>query len=228
MVIDKHRGFTLIELLVVIAIIAVLMSILMPALKLVKNQAQSARCKSNLKQWSLIFALYTDENNGYFNEGWGYSQHPRNQGPTTYGLWMNALRPYYKDSWRLLLCPSATREVESDNDRGTFKAARRTIPNRYPAPGEGSTKKFVFSYSINSWTNYMNGDRGTRWKEWFWKNVNNNTSVKPGTRISTGKKVSRNNIPVFGDNTWHDAWPRHQDSAPPDPEAAGWGTQWVC
>ena len=47
----KQRGFTLIELLVVIAIIAVLMAILMPALRRVKDQANAVVCRSNLQQW---------------------------------------------------------------------------------------------------------------------------------------------------------------------------------
>ena len=56
-----RKGFTLIELLVVIAIIALLMSILMPALQRVKKQAHAVTCMSHLKQWGLIFAMYTDE-----------------------------------------------------------------------------------------------------------------------------------------------------------------------
>lgn len=68
---SKRRGFTLIELLVVIAIIALLMGILMPALQRVKSQAQKVSCLARLKQWGLMFKLYTDDNDGYFNEGWG-------------------------------------------------------------------------------------------------------------------------------------------------------------
>ena len=45
----KRTGFTLIELLVVIAIIAILMAVLMPALKRAREQGQRAACLSNLK-----------------------------------------------------------------------------------------------------------------------------------------------------------------------------------
>ncbi len=59
---DKQKGFTLIELLVVIAIIAVLMAILMPALNRAKEQGKRAACLNNLKQLSLAWIMYADEN----------------------------------------------------------------------------------------------------------------------------------------------------------------------
>jgi prepilin-type N-terminal cleavage/methylation domain-containing protein len=58
----KRKGFTLIELLVVIAIIAILMAILMPALKRAREQGQRAVCLSNLKQLGLTWILYADDN----------------------------------------------------------------------------------------------------------------------------------------------------------------------
>src|SRR5512143_1497012 len=101
----KRKGFTLIELLVVIAIIALLMSILMPALARVKKQAQSVACVSRLRSWGMMYKLYTDDNNGYFPEGQGYSQHAQNSGrPAEYGLWMNSMRPYYIDE-EMRFCP---------------------------------------------------------------------------------------------------------------------------
>jgi len=61
----RRRGFTLIELLVVIAVIAVLMAVLMPALKAAREQGKRAVCLSNLKQLTLGWIMYANENDGY-------------------------------------------------------------------------------------------------------------------------------------------------------------------
>jgi len=58
-----RKGFTLIELLVVISIIALLMSIMMPALSRVKNQAKDVLCMNNLRQWGITAIAYANENN---------------------------------------------------------------------------------------------------------------------------------------------------------------------
>ena len=59
---NRKQGFTLIELLVVISVIAVLMAILMPALSRAKEQGKRAACLSNLKNLSLAWIMYADEN----------------------------------------------------------------------------------------------------------------------------------------------------------------------
>jgi len=58
----RPSGFTLIELLVVIAVIAILMAILMPALNRAKEQGKRAGCLSNLKQLTLAWTMYMDQN----------------------------------------------------------------------------------------------------------------------------------------------------------------------
>ncbi|MHC4424832.1 MAG: type II secretion system protein [Planctomycetota bacterium] len=199
---NNRRGFTLIELLVVIAIIALLMAILMPALNRVRKQAKDTICRSRLKQWGLMFAMYTQENDGYFNEGFGYADHHPGE-PTAYGLWMNALRPYFKDDENILLCPMATK-LMSVHGWGPFASWER--PN-FPVPYPPGEIDFVSSYNINSWTNYMIKDRGHRPVENFWKNVN---SVEGPSRV-----------PVFLDGTWNDAWPWSYDG-PPEVDGA-WG-----
>jgi len=101
---SRKEGFTLVELLVVIAIIALLMSILMPALGRTRRQAQAVICQSHLHGWGLAFQMFCDDHEGYF---------PASQ-KTNEDYWIVALLPYIgaeknepSESRENFFCPSA-------------------------------------------------------------------------------------------------------------------------
>jgi len=91
----RTKAFTLIELLVVIAIIAILASMLLPALARAKEVARRIRCVSNQHQISLANMMYADDNNSYYP--------PR----SNVKRWPTFLLTYYQSA-AVLLCPSET------------------------------------------------------------------------------------------------------------------------
>ena len=95
----NRKAFTLIELLVVISIIAILASILLPALGTAREKGRQAKCMSNLKQIGIAIMMYTNDWDDWLP---GYTPCPG---------WLDMLYPYMKysvDSSRNPYgCPSA-------------------------------------------------------------------------------------------------------------------------
>ena len=90
----QRAAFTLVELLVVIAIIAVLASLLLPALSRARDKARAAQCVGNLRQWGLTYRQYADDNQDYLpRRGQGVKPLEQIDRPED---WFNALPPYLK------------------------------------------------------------------------------------------------------------------------------------
>lgn len=112
----SRRGFTLVELLVVIGIIALLISILLPALSKARQQAQSLVCQSRLRQVGLAMAMYQSGNQGWpvpftriqdvgFQTGMITDPITAAYNPR----WFNYLEPYTK-TYEIFNCPVMTTE----------------------------------------------------------------------------------------------------------------------
>jgi prepilin-type N-terminal cleavage/methylation domain-containing protein/prepilin-type processing-associated H-X9-DG protein len=86
------HGFTMIELLVVIAVIAILASLLLPALSRARRTADAAVCKGNLRQMGVALSMYSADT-GYFPGNYSPRSEPGQPFPT-YVVWPEILEAY--------------------------------------------------------------------------------------------------------------------------------------
>jgi prepilin-type processing-associated H-X9-DG protein len=204
----------LIELLVVISIIALLAALLIPAISQAKTRARTIICRSNLRQWAIIFNVYTDSNQ---NRLPAQARVAVNASVGLEDPWMFTMRDYSSGTEGIRVCPSATKlavpstRAGSPNlatmRGGTFQAWGKV---RYRLPN-GATAEYYGSYGFNSWlsappaegvvvgvsaSGTMTPQQGTKA---FWR-----------TTDVSGASV----VPAFLDSWWWCAWVKDTDTPP--------------
>ncbi len=196
----KIRGFTLIELLVVISIIALLMSIMVPALNKAKLMAKNVICKSNLRQWGLVFNMYVMDYNGDMSSGLSKTSTSRMKPG---GKWIDSMQAYYSNvkNPEFRFCPMANNPTRNQlHEDKNFSIWDTEAYNNYNSP-------FVYdmqgSYTFNVWLyNPMDENGGEtglfgrpKWN--FWRNIN--------------KIRDLNKVPTFADGWFWDGGPDDGD-----------------
>ena len=182
-------AFTLIELLVVISIIALLMGILMPALRKARDQARAVMCKSNLNHWGKVFYLYTHDNENKFMV-WKQSS------AAGAGTWMVPLLPYIGEG-KVRLCPTTLKTEEE----GEIEPAKMA----WSLDMDG--KEHRNSYGINNWCYDLRPGVDNVWgagnaKRRSWKRIDQREAA---------------NIPMFLEcYRWGGEVISRSDAAPPD------------
>jgi prepilin-type N-terminal cleavage/methylation domain-containing protein/prepilin-type processing-associated H-X9-DG protein len=149
--VNRSRAFTLIELLVVIAIIALLLAIILPSLKIAKQQAQGIVCLANLRGLSMAWHSYAQNQNGFLVPG-----HVPNDNAET-RFWVASPQTeqgVFEDEPKEKLPENELRGIR----RGLlFPYINNT--DTYHCPGDRGTVQFGGGYRTYSITGLMNGEQ---------------------------------------------------------------------
>lgn len=155
----RKSGFTLVELLVVIGIIALLVGILLPALNRAREKARQAQCLSNVRQISMAFFMYTNENKGWFpapavfGGGLG-SQNLSNASAFTPSTWYGRDEDWI--AWR-------KKQPDDPLEGAIIKYMDNPDPSVMRCPSDDPTNRtqidafggpFVYSYNMNSYLSW--------------------------------------------------------------------------
>jgi prepilin-type N-terminal cleavage/methylation domain-containing protein/prepilin-type processing-associated H-X9-DG protein len=188
----KKSGFTLIELLVVIAIIALLLSVLLPALRSAKESARSVVCLANLKQCGQVVAMISVKNNDKMQYHWFAPAYDKSDTiDIADSMWMVDGEQYY-DEPDLMLCPTASRPPIEGETGDVTHAWKLSNENDFWPRLRSTNDTPMSSYSFNDWLGRTCGEEPDNYRMNFWKGLNQSGS---------------NRIPLMLDGTWYHVMP---------------------
>ena len=150
----KKNGFTLIELLVVIAIIAILASMLLPALSKARDKASTANCVSRQKQVGLAMQMYCGDHDDYVPGFLGF--YNATEGVYYVNRWIAVLLPYAGNA-AMFMCPASKlggemqmRNITSITSANWYGIYVNNL-NKYQTTGingsGGALSSFAFGYT---------------------------------------------------------------------------------
>ncbi|MBI1367867.1 MAG: prepilin-type N-terminal cleavage/methylation domain-containing protein [Planctomycetes bacterium] len=196
----RRRAFSLIELLVVTSIIAMLVAMLLPALREARTSAKSVVCLSNLRQIALGHIAYSAD---YFGV------HPPSSTNASDPHWLELINQY----------------VSTDQIRYCPETAGYTLPN----PSGSGFAQVWGSRTRRWWLNVNTYGVGFDGGGSYGVNIHTHSTTGWGNDIdrhfrTEGMSTEPTNIPLLGDCIWHNSYPL-STNAPPTTEPAATATQ---
>jgi prepilin-type processing-associated H-X9-DG protein/prepilin-type N-terminal cleavage/methylation domain-containing protein len=175
----QRIGFTLVELLVVIGIIALLISILLPALNRARETANSVKCQSNLRQIGQAIIMYAGDNQGILPYGyWDDAWNP------AYGVaFVNAPNPSAASFWSVLIQPYIGKGASTWADSGGNMVATQAIRQVFICP-ETAAMPVIFTDGGATITQYICHPRLMPWMQ-LWTEGSGDNPHHPITPYDT-------------------------------------------